>query len=189
MGERAQFVVDEFGNATVVDWNALVPPIILAQITENWFVAENFARNTELSYSIYDADGETILLGPETMSSERFGCSGVWVGDRLDLLPGQYITITDGLTTKDLQLEALTFDVFDPVTGYFQGTTPEPSERTVWVGIGWEDDGWSVEIITDENSQWSTYYGSSIPGNYQWVAAQVLMGMGISARSALLRVL
>jgi hypothetical protein len=178
MGGRSQIVVDEFGNATAVDWNALPPPIVLVQITEDWFVAENFARNTQLTYSIYDTDGQTLLLGPDTMQSDQSGWVGLWVGDSIDLLPGMSIEVTDGYITKSIVLEALTFDVFDPVVGYFQGTAPEPFGRNVWLGIGWEEDGWSTETTTDENGRWTAYYGESVPDDYQWVAAQVFDGDG-----------
>jgi hypothetical protein len=178
MGGRSQIVVDEFGNATVVDWSTLAAPYIQAQLNEYWFIAWWFSRNTTLTYWIYDTDGTTLLLGPEIVQSNAWGAVGIPVGESVDLSPGQLIIVTDGLTTKELLLEALTFDVFDPDAGYFQGTAPEPFGRYVWLGIGWENDGWSTEINTDEYGGWMAYYGSSVPGDYQWVAAQVFDGDG-----------
>ena len=45
--------------------------------------------------------------------------------------------------------------------------------RQVWVGIGFENDGWSMEVFTDAQGGWSADFDAPVPGDYRWVAAQV----------------
>jgi hypothetical protein len=95
------------------------------------------------------------------------------VGDQIDLVPGNYLIISDGKTTREIVLEALTFDLFDTTLGLLQGTAPEPFGRRVWAGIGWENDGWSMDVTTDGTGSWVADFGAPVPSDYQWVAAQI----------------
>jgi hypothetical protein len=169
MAGRSQ-IYDEVGNGTAVDWY-IPSPRILVQISEDWFVGQEFAPNAEQSFQIYDAQGGTLLLSG-SMCADEYGAAGIWVGDQLDLVPGRYIVVSDGTATKDLVLEALTFDIFDTTRGFLQGTAPPPVHRRVWVGIGFEDGGWSMEVTTDPDGGWVADFGTPVPA-YQWVAAQV----------------
>jgi hypothetical protein len=163
---------DEAGNATAVDWCVPPPPRILVQITDNWFEAQNFTPNAELTFGIYDSPGGTqVMTG--TMQTDDYGTVGIWVGDNVDLIPGNYLVVSDEITTKDLLLEALTFDVLDLTNGHAEGTAPEPYGRLVWVGIGFEGDGWSMEVFTTSDGSWVADFGAPVPADYQWVAAQV----------------
>jgi Tol biopolymer transport system component len=163
---------DEVGNATAVDWCVPPPAWALAQLSEDWFMGQNFTPNAEQSYDIYDGEGGTLLLSG-SMQADDQGTAGVWVGDQVDLVPGNHLVISDGTTTRDLVLEALTFDVFDVTQGLLHGTAPPPHDRLVWVGIGWEDDTWTMEVTTDDDGHWTADFGTPVPDNYQWVAAQV----------------
>jgi len=163
---------DEVGNATAADWCVPPPPRILVQITDDWFEGQNFAPNAEQTYEVYDTEGGTLLLSG-TMQADDHGTAGAWVGDQMDLAPGNYVVISDGSATKDLVLEALTFDVFDLTQGLLQGTAPPPAGRLVWVGIGWENDAWTMEVTTDPDGNWVADFNMPVPNDYLWVAAQV----------------
>jgi hypothetical protein len=163
---------DEVGNATAVDWCVPPPPRILVQIIDDWFEGQNFAPNAEQTYEVHDTEGGTLLLSG-TMQADDHGTAGAWVGDQMDLVPGNYLVISDGSTTKDLVLEALTFDVFDLTQGLLQGTAPPPAGRLVWAGIGWENDAWTMEVTTDPDGNWVADFATPVASDYQWVAAQV----------------
>ena len=163
---------DEVGNATAVDWCVPPPARILVQISDNWFEGQYFTPDTEQTYEIYDSYGGTLLLSG-TMQADNNGTAGAWVGDQADLIPGNYLVVSDGTATKDMVLESLTFDAFDIALGTLQGTAPEPFGRLVWVGIGWENEGWSMEVTTDLDGNWTADYGGPVPGDFLWVAAQV----------------
>jgi hypothetical protein len=165
-------VRDEAGNATAVDW--CVPnPHVVVQIPDDWFRAETFLPNTALNFRIYDAPGGSLLLESATPETDSSGTITHWVGDQVDLLAGYQVLVSDGVTTRDIVLEALNFDVFDTSQGTLQGTAPEPFGRTVWVGIGWENDGWSMEVTTSGAGDWIADFGMPVPADYDWVAAQI----------------
>lgn len=161
---------DEDGDAN--EGSTPPPQRILAQISDNWFLGENFTPNAELIYEIYDAPDGTLLLSG-SMQADENGTAGVWVGDQLDLVPGDYLIISDGSEMKDIVLEALTFDVFNLTNGHLEGTAPNPLGRAVWAGIGWENDSRSMVVTTDEYGAWFVDFDEQIPSDYEWVAAQV----------------
>jgi len=163
---------DDLGNATAVDWCVPPPPRILVQISDDWFEGQNFSPNSQQTYEIYESDGGALLLSG-TMQAGSQGTAFAWVGDQVDLVPGNYLVIFDGITTKELVLEALTFDLFDLSQGLLQGTAPPPEGRLVWVGIGFADDGWSMEVFTDPQGNWVADFGAPVAPDYEWVAAQV----------------
>jgi hypothetical protein len=169
-------VRDAVGNATAVDWY-ISNPRIVAQITDDWFRAEDFTSNGQLTFWIYDGVGGPLLRHPENtwqLDSSGFVTVGMWeLQEYWDLVPGNYLVVSDGTVTKELVLEAFTFDIFDTTIGHLQGTAPEPYGRTVWVGIGLENDAWTMNVTTDLNGDWSADFGAPVPSNYQWVAAQI----------------
>lgn len=168
---RAQ-INDEQGNGTAVDW--YVPnPRIVASITENWIYLLQFSPETQVHISIYERQG-----GPQvwegTAMTDLYGWA--WINaeeHNQDLEPGAYLVISDGAYTKDLVIEPFTFDLFDATKGLLKGTAPQPFGRRVWVGIGWQDDGWSMDVTTNAKGAWNANYGGPVPNGYQWVAAQL----------------
>jgi hypothetical protein len=167
---RAQ-VFDEVGNATAVDWHVPKPRIV-ASITEDWLYLNEFSPNMAMKISIFESqDEERIWTGTATTDGSGFA----WINadGRWDLEPGNYIIVKDKVNQKELVIEGFTFDVFNLSTGQLTGTAPQPYGRNVWVGIGWENDSWSMEVTTDESGAWFANFGQPVPGDYQWVAAQI----------------
>ena len=80
---------------------------------------------------------------------------------------------TTASTTKDIALEDLIFETFDLTQGLLQGIAPPPAERLVWVGIGWENDAWTMEVLSDQDGNWTADFGNPVPSDYLWAAAQV----------------
>lgn len=169
MGIQAE-IRDENGNATSVDL-PVPDPRIVASITEDWLYLVDFIPGATLALSIYESqDGSLAWQGMRTADVNGFA----WIdAEDWNLEPGNYLVVSDGRTTKDLMLEALTFDVFDTSLGLLQGTAPEPFGRAVWVGIGWENDGWSMDVTTDGTGSWMADFEQPVPSDYDWVAAQI----------------
>jgi hypothetical protein len=92
----------------------------------------------------------------------------------MDIVPGNYVVVSDGTSTRDIVLEALTFDVFDTSVGLLRGTAPEPFGRTVSVGIGcWARDDLTMDVTTDENGAWTAEFGAPVPNDFGCVFAWV----------------
>ena len=164
-------------NGTAVDWCVPWTPRIVVQITDDWFRAENFTPNAELTFWVYEAEGGPLLRHPENtwqLDDSGYVTVGMWeLAEYIDLVPGNYLVVSDGTITRELVLEAFTFNVFDLTNGHLEGTAPEPFGRTVWVGIGLENDAWIMEVTTDLNGNWNADFGAPVPSDYQWVAAQI----------------
>ncbi len=161
---------DEMGNATAVDWG--LNSRIVAQVTDDWFRAESFQPNTSLKFSIYDGPGGKQLLNSTTAQTDSGGTITHWVGDRLDLVPGNFLIVSDGKATREIVLEALTFDLFDTSVGILQGTAPEPYGRTISVGIGcWQRDDLTMDTTTDEAGAWIVDFGVPVPNDFGCVFA------------------
>ena len=41
------------------------------------------------------------------------------------------------------------------------------------MGIGWENDSWSMDVATDGTGVWFADFGQPVPSDYWWVAAQI----------------
>jgi hypothetical protein len=162
---------DEMGNATAVDW--YVPnPRIVASITEDWFCLQEFTPDKTLSFTVYEAQGEKPIW-KGTATTDGSGFAWIDADGRWNLEPGNYLVVKDGSRTKDLVIEGFTFDVFDLTKGLLQGTVPGQEGRHVWAGIGWENNGWSMDVTTDETGAWLADFGQPVPSDFQWVAAQI----------------
>jgi hypothetical protein len=161
-------------NSTAVDWCIPNPsnPRIVASITEDWFYVVEFAPETTVNYSVYESQGGTQIWEGNATTD---GSGSLWINadGHWDLEPGNYLVISDGTSTKDLVIEGFTFDVFDLAQGLLQGTVPGQEGRRVWVGIGFENDGWSMDAFTDADGNWVADFGTPVPNHYQWVAAQI----------------
>jgi branched-chain amino acid transport system substrate-binding protein len=148
------------------------PARVTVQITDDWFRVENFTPITSIGFKIYD--GETLLLQGTTSQTDWNGTVTHWVGDQVDLVPGNRVIVTDGVTTREIVLEDLKFEVFNLANGQLSGTAPAPIGRDVWVGIGWDNDfSWTMNVSTDGTGAWLADFEQPVPSDYLWVAAQI----------------
>ena len=169
-GGRSE-IRDEAGNATAVDWYVLNPRIV-ASIPEDWFYLNEFTPNATVNFSVYESHGGTLIAEGTTTTDDS---GGIWVDaeGRWDFEPGTYLVVSDGTYTKDLVIEGFTFDVFDVRRGRLKGTAPEPFGRRVWVGIGFGDGGWFMDVTTNKKGEWIADFNAPVPNGYDWVAAQI----------------
>jgi hypothetical protein len=169
MGIQAE-IRDENGNATSVDL-PVPDPRMVASLSENWVYLVDFIPGSMLNLAIYENQSSN----PDWQVTRIADVNGfVWIdSEGWELDPGDYLIATDGNTTKTLEVEGFTFDVFDLTNGHLEGTAPEPFGRDVWAGFGYEDGGWSQVVTTDETGSWLADFGGPIPNDYWWVWAQI----------------
>ena len=143
---------------------------IVSSIPEDWFYLADFTSYKTFVYDVYETKGGARISGGDGRTD---GSGFAWINSEgWDLEPGSYLVVSDGNTSKDLEVEGFTFNIFDTSNGVLLGTVPGQEGRLVWVGIGFEDDGWSMEVLTDVNGNWVADFGASVP-DFQWVAAQI----------------
>jgi len=150
----------------------------VASITENWFYIVGFLPGATLDLSIYESEGGSLVWN-QGWTADVNGFA--WIESDVhgvDLEPGSYLVVSDGITTKELVIEGFTFDTFDLTTGILQGTVPGFTDRLVWVGIGIEGSTWVMAVNTDEYGDWVADFGMPVPLDYYWVAAQIFDGDG-----------
>lgn len=126
---------------------------IVAGDGNNFIWTVNFAAFTDQTISIYeskeakDSGADPLWQGTKTGNQEGFVL--VESNDHgLDLLPGNYVVVTDGAREKSLVLEAVTADIFDVKYETMSGTAP--AGRNVWVAAGPQD--WQVGMYVSSDA-------------------------------------
>lgn len=141
------------GRATAVDWDIPGPPRIFAQYTDDHIRFEYTDPGAEVTFSIYESQGGN-LLWEESRTADESGFAMVSIWDhRVDLQPGMFVMVSDGTTTKELLLEPLSLDTFDPDENVMAGTAAPG--REVWVVANNDPDSCGVVVTADENGDWS----------------------------------
>jgi len=158
-------VWDDNGNDTAVDWE--VPesppnPFIAVSLTERWFWANNFTPEAPVTFYIYDDKDDANTIFEFSRNTDESGNVTIegwehgWLPE-----PGDYIVATDGSIVKDLELEYITLDVFDPGNDFLSGIAAYP-ERSVDIGVGNENGEQWMNVTADNNSQWVADF--TLPG-------------------------
>jgi hypothetical protein len=173
-------ITDEAGNATAVDWCIEGPPppssaMIVASTEGDWFWMNGFASESQLMTKIYDAPGGMVLYEGTAMTDESgFAFIGFDVHGA-NLQVGQYIVVSDGAATKELELELITFDTFDLDANVAAGTAPPGRLVRVTVATSPEAaDQMSAEVTADPNSgAWEAGFGDITEEMRGWSFAQI----------------
>jgi hypothetical protein len=113
-----------------------------------------------------------------TTSVETDGAGGFWMGlgDEIDLVAGQQVTVTDGTTTRTLVVTALTITAIDTDADTVSGTTDSPDGSIVEVVV--DTHGWwsrSVEVV---DGHFTADFSTPIEGNPEPWAETVDLGPG-----------
>jgi hypothetical protein len=121
-----------------VGWNAPPPPpnpFIAVSLTDHWISLNYFSPDTPVTISIYKSEGPSKPVMELNRSTDASGNLFISAWEHSwDLEPGNFVTATDSLTTKELLLEYLTLDVFDPDNDLVSGGAL--AGRKVDVGVG-----------------------------------------------------
>jgi hypothetical protein len=109
---------------------------IVASIVLNWVWTSGFIPEGLQTLSIYaSAEPGAMLLwrGSKVADDSGFVFFESWEHN-VDLVPGNYLVVSDGITTKNLVLETIRIAVFDPDHEIMIGTATGGKE--VWVVAG-----------------------------------------------------
>jgi len=141
------------GRASAVDWDIPLPRVF-AQYTDDHIRFEYTAPGAQVTFSIYGSQGDEdpIWSGNRTADESGFAMVSIWE-HQVDLQPDMFIVVSDGVTTKELLLEPLSLDTFDPVENIMAGTAAPG--REVWVVANNDPDNCGVVVTADENGDWS----------------------------------
>jgi regulation of enolase protein 1 (concanavalin A-like superfamily) len=148
--------------ANVFDNNAR----IVASESGDWFWTTDFAPETSLTIFIYDSnDPSATLLWNGSRDSDEWGF--IWAGydDHLiDLVPDNYLVITDGTTTKSLIFEPISVTSFNTIDDTMAGTAP--AGREVLAAAGPQEYQEGIWVTAD-------------PGTGEWFADFKTIGFNI----------
>jgi len=137
-------------------------PFIAVSLTERWFWVNNFTPETPVTFYIYDDKDDENTIFEFNRNTDESGNVTIegwehgWLPE-----PGDYIVATDGFNTKDLVLEHITLDVFDPDNDFLSGEVAYP-ERSVDIGVGNENGEQWMNVTADGNSHWEADF--TLPG-------------------------
>jgi hypothetical protein len=136
---------DEFANSTAVDW-CISNPRIVASESGDWLWTMEF-KSGDLDISIYDSPelGANLLWAGQQVADER---GFAFVGSDIhgqDLVPGNYLVVSDGDSQKSLILRPISVTVFDTENDFMAGFAPAGS--VVAAHAGPQD--WQERIMTN----------------------------------------
>jgi len=143
-------------------FTTLANPRIVASAEGDWLWTTDFLPLTSLTISIYESDaiGATLLWsGNRTTDGDGFVLLEP-PEQSLNLVPGNYIVVSDGATTKSLVLEAITMDVFDTVLNIMSGTAP--AGRYVWAAAGLQPSQTGIGVTADSSGAWEADLSSVV---------------------------
>ena len=136
-------------------------PWIDAEISTDSFSTTNFSKNADVTFTLYDGPGGTLLYGPVTQRTG--GNGGAWINlweYGIDLVPGNYIVAYDHQLnfTKALVVEPFDFVEMNAADDTVSGTAA-PGE---WVDLHVESlfSNWGMDALTNASGQWFRNYGA-----------------------------
>ena len=134
-------------------------PAASAQLEDAWFEGNlsydmvsgpGFTPYGTVTVVVKDAPGGTTLYSESTL----VGAVGWFeaVPD-VDLVPGMYISVSEGLATRELTLVQLSIDAISPSENTVTGTAPPNSTFWVDADVGGEWPG--LDVTSDINGNWT----------------------------------
>ena len=110
-------------------------PRIIASEAGDWFWTTDFNSGT-LNLFIYESasDGATLLWQGTLEADESGFANALPAVHGQDLLPGNYVVVSDGMNEKGLVLETITMEVFDTENEIMSGTAPLGREVSAAAG-------------------------------------------------------
>jgi predicted GH43/DUF377 family glycosyl hydrolase len=153
-------------------------PRVYANLPEDGIRFEYSAPGASVNFSIYDSpDGNLLWEGSRAADDSGFVYLGIW-DHQVDLEPGIYIVASDDKFTKQLLIEPLSLDDFDPVENILRGTASP--NRTVWVVANNESVFCGTNVDADSDGNWAVdfdNYGCD-PTEDMWAYAQAVDAEG-----------
>jgi len=126
-------------------------PFIAVSLTSHWIMVNNFQPNSPIAFLIYESQYDDEPMLEFDMNTDEFGNLGTQGWEFIwDPKPGNYVIATDGPNTKNLVLEYITLDMFDPGNDLVSGHAMPG--REVGVGVGNETGEQWMNVIADETT-------------------------------------
>jgi hypothetical protein len=193
----------ETGEAYLADANRLYLPVvtnaffvpdlsprIVASAAGDWFWTTDFNPGT-LNLFIYESAAEgAAQLWQCSREADESGFVSVGYEDHgQDLVPGNYLVVSDGTNEKGLVLETIAMDVFDPENEIMAGTAPGGREVSVVAGLQEAETQGVINVIAgQENGAWMADFktiGFDITEEMRaWSFAQIFDGDGDANEAA-----
>jgi hypothetical protein len=127
-------------------------PRVYANLPEDGIRFEYSVPGASVNFSIYDSlDGNLLWEGSRATDDSGFVYLSIW-DHQVDLEPGIYIVASDDKFTKQLLIEPVSLDVFDPAENILQGTASP--KRSVWVVANNESVFCGTNIEADSDGNW-----------------------------------
>ena len=137
------------------------PPRVHGEIRSDNMRVDNFSKNADVTLTLYDSPGGSVLYGPTILRTD--GSGNAWVNLwqlGIDLIPGNYIVAYDHHLdfTKDLEVEPFAIDGMNTAEDTIYGT----SAVGEWVELHVESlfSNWGLDVLTDETNHWTRDYGA-----------------------------
>jgi len=155
---RAMIFDLEF-DATVAQ--APQPPVFTASLDGNWINGNNWTPNNNVSINIYEYEdgpsiGETFTWGTDNYGNFN---ANLW-NEGMDLLPGNYITVTDNFSgvVKGLILFNLTIDYLDSVNDLAGGLAP--ADTRLSVDFNNQQENIQFDLFSESDGTWEADFGA-----------------------------
>jgi len=146
-------------DATVA--NAPKPPEFTASLDGDWINGNNWTPNNEVTIRIYESDGGASIAEPFTWGTDNYGSfnANLW-NNGVDLLPGNYITVTDNFSgvMKALDLPNLTIDYLDPNLDVAGGKAPRDTRLSV--SFNNNQEGVQFDMFSESNDTWEANFAA-----------------------------
>jgi phosphonate transport system substrate-binding protein len=151
---------DDDNDETWIDWRVPDPRFTI-QPYHQWAYGYGWPLNTDVTITIYNSFGGTEIYS-ETQSSGDGGDMFFELYNApvegLDMAPGWYIEMTDGVTTKDHVILDPTFDYVDEGANTAGGTGPAGHDANV--NVSSDVDGFNIVTQIQTGGAWFADFGA-----------------------------
>ena len=148
-GGAAQ-IFDDDGDSTHRGWQ-LQPPYFGVDVANEEMWATNWTAGDTLTFQVFADATMTDLLWTDTMTVFGTPWQNTEAGYRFwgdfDVQGGQYFTVTDGITTKELVVSSLSITDVDPFDDFYSGTV----DPTIPADVETEVCAWARGLTADPN--------------------------------------
>ena len=135
---------------------ALPTPSIWISTSNNYLRGNDFAPGATLSFAVFASEVDQVPFLELTRTTDNTGFAFIdgWE-HTADLVVGNYVVASDGVSTRTLILEDLTIDVFDPATDYVAGKATAGEFVHVVIGNSDNDGAAEMDVNADGTGAWS----------------------------------
>ncbi len=154
-GGAAQ-VFDEDGDSTHRGWQVPNPAFgVQPQSDEMW--GGDWEPDSSATVEVFESDHITAKGSPVVVPTDEWGNFGVELGSEdppIDVVPGDYVVVTQGATVKTHVVTELKVDFIDHISDTATGTANPLAQINSWI----RGEGMWVQSFADEFGHWLIDY-------------------------------